>query len=378
MRRHLATLLALIALAVPAAADAPFVPDGGVPDYVVTMETSSFGRKTEDSRVHSHHAGWTRIDTIERGRAATRYFGHAGSILVRAARDVAGAWSHLDIRRGDDPSPIYDRSRFKTGETRTILGEACHVWTVMRATSVSLALLSCVTDDGIELWRAYAGSRSHVSSATATRIERRPVLAGDVRPPVEALDLKAWNESITETGPTPSGSSGDFEAVIESVRGTIVPSAQVTRTVRRHHPWTSIDERRADGRRTLRVKNEASQLSVMIEIHPKTGLYQLLLSKLTLSPEEKAKTLSLNPVSLDRRESVLGETCEWFDVMPNVMDAGLHECRTTDGIVLKDARIVRGSSFPSIATRLTRRPVAMSEVLPTPDLLAPRSWGLPE
>ena len=97
-----------------------------------------------------------------------------------------------------------------------------------------------------------------------------------------------------------------------------------------------------------------------------------------LSPEEKAKVLGGNPVDLGRNERVLGETCSWFDMMPNVMDAGLHECRTADGIVLKDVRFSRGSSFPSVATRLTRRPVALSEILPPRDMMAPRSWGLPD
>jgi len=230
-----------MATAISAMADAPFLPFASAPDHVVTMETHSFGHIT-GTRTHTHHAGWTRIDAVERGRPETRYFGHAGSILVNIGRDASGALSFFSVRRGDEPGTHYNRDRFKTGETRTILGETCHVWNVLRSTNTSLALLSCVTDDGIELWRAYVGHISEISSATAKRIERRAVLPSDVRPPVEALSLKAWNESIDLTGKTAPESPGDYEAVIEAVAGSTIPSRRVTRIyagITRGYPSTT-------------------------------------------------------------------------------------------------------------------------------------------
>jgi hypothetical protein len=89
-------------------------------------------------------------------------------------------------------------------------------------------------------------------------------------------------------------------------------------------------------------------------------------------------TAVAGPVDLNRSEIVLSETCNWFDMMPNVMDAGLHECRTADGVVLKDLRISRGSYHTFVATGLTRRPVTLVEVLPPGEMLTARSWGLPD
>ena len=370
-------LCALFATAAPALADAPFMPNAKAPDYIVTMETKSFGRQTAGARIHAHHAGWTRIDTIENERPAIRFFGHVNSVLVRFTRDASGAFSYFDIQRGSDPSPLFIRDAFKTGEMQTVLGESCHVWNVMRARDPRLTLFSCVTDDGIELWRRYVGTRDVVSSAEATRIERRAVSPGDVRPPMEALDLKAWNESIDQSSPRMADSPADYEVVMEPELETTIPSARVTRIVRRHHPWTSIDERRADGQRTLGVRNELSHFSLRIEVHPQNGLRQLVVNKFPLRPPSETPVAG-SPVDLDRSETVLGETCRWFDAMPGVMDAGLHECRTADGVVLKELRTGRGRYDTLVASRLTRRPVPLLRVLPPANMFAPRSWDLPE
>jgi hypothetical protein len=377
MRRYLATLVLLVSAAPTAMADAPFMPVAA-PDHVVIMTTKNFGRES-GTRTHTHHAGWTRIDVVERGRPSTRYFAHTGSILVNAARDASGAWLGLSIRRGDEPVSYVNRDRFETGETRAILNETCHVWNIARATRQDLAWLSCVTNDGIELWSAARGARGEVTSATATRVERRPVAIDDVRPPVEALQLRAWNEIPDLASKTAPGSPGDFEAVIEPEPETTIPSARVTRIVRRHHPWILIDDRGADGQRHLAIRNEASGFSFGIQVHAKIGLHTLTLNKfLPPTPDEAKAHYAVKPVDLKRSETVRGETCHWFDAMPNIADAGLHECRTTDGVVLKELRSSWGHYQTFIATRLTRRSVALSEVLPPADMLAPRSWGLPE
>lgn len=375
MRQDLVTLAVLIAIVPPALADAPLMPVAA-PDHVVTMTTKSFGRES-GTRTHTHHAGWTRIDVIERDRPSTRYFGHADSVLVHAPSVQPGDVTLFTVRRGDEPASYVNRNKFMTGETRTILGETCHVWNVLRGTNTSLALLSCVTKDGIELWRAYVGHMGEVSSGEATRIERRPVAASVVRPPVEALNLQAWNVSLDKKSTAPDGSSGDFEAVIESVDETGAPSGRVTRVVRRHLPWTSVDERRADGQRSWDVHNESSYFSLRIQFLPQIGLHSLSIGRTPPPPPEQIKAqIRAKPIEPERSETILGERCIWFDAMPGAMDAGLHECRTADGLVLKKLRFSRGSYQNFVATRLTRRPVALSEVLPPAELLSPRSWGL--
>jgi len=132
-----------------------------------------------------------------------------------------------------------------------------------------------------------------------------------------------------------------------------------------------------DGQHSFTVRNEASGLSIRIETYPKIGLHQLVMNKSPPSPSDKSHSAG-DPVALDRSEIVLGEPCRWFDIMPDAADAGLHECRTADGVVLKELRISRGTYQPFIATRLTRGRVALTKMLPPADMLAPRTWGLPD
>ena len=171
------------------------------------------------------------------------------------------------------------------------------------ASSLELAKYSCVTSDGIELAYRYSGKNGVISSGEASRIERRAVLAADVRPPVEALDLRAWNELIDQAGEAPGGSPSDFEAVIDPENEATIPAARVTRIVRRHYPWTSTDERRTDGGRTLRIRNETSQFSLLVEVDAKSGLRLLAVNKFPLNT-----TAVGGPVDLNRSEIVLSET----------------------------------------------------------------------
>ena len=77
-------------------------------------------------------------------------------------------------------------------------------------------------------------------------------------------------------------------------------------------------------------------------------------------------------------EIVAGEHCAWFDVWPNVMDAGLHQCRTNDGIVLREHRMSRMHYEPLIAVRIERAPIYPAKIMPPRDILSRAAWGIPE
>jgi hypothetical protein len=77
-------------------------------------------------------------------------------------------------------------------------------------------------------------------------------------------------------------------------------------------------------------------------------------------------------------ETILGESCAWYNVTPGMADGGLHQCWTDDGIVLKEKRYSRGSRETLEAVRLERRPIRDEEVTPPPDILDRRHFGLPE
>jgi hypothetical protein len=92
-----------------------------------------------------------------------------------------------------------------------------------------------------------------------------------------------------------------------------------------------------------------------------------------------ARTDEFGPKPLGRRETVAGEACAWFDMMPGVADASLHQCKTADGLVLKEQRLVHGGpQDPMVATQLRRGPVRLDDVLPLSEVMTRAKWGIPD
>jgi hypothetical protein len=166
----LRTITLLTAIFVPAIASAsaflPFTPISPQPDYVVTMVESLFAKDVK--RSVTHHGDWTRVDRIGDGYRWVNYYFVNGAVAVRDQRRV----SSTSFARGIDLS-YRDHAPRNTGERQTHLGETCTVWEVSRPgrdapSGSGLFHLSCVTDDGIELWqRSIYGS-----NVTTTGIAR--------------------------------------------------------------------------------------------------------------------------------------------------------------------------------------------------------------
>src|SRR5258707_9612722 len=170
-----------------AAADDPFTPPGvKPPDYAVAMATGgSFYRP--GSKIVLHHGDWTRVAATRDAPNATYYLSDDGATISVNERSF---W----LLRGPDHSPTTGYAPRNTGERQTHLGESCTVWEVSRSKTgipgdSGITHLSCVTDDGIEIWQKSLSSRDVISSAEATQIERRPVSPEEVRPPRALLAL---------------------------------------------------------------------------------------------------------------------------------------------------------------------------------------------
>src|SRR5262249_28656364 len=151
----------------------------------------SWARVTGSSeRTVTHHAAWTRIDEVKHGRPSTTYIG-ADNVSVYVTRASSGAYASLAIRREAPPQiPSWFRGSSKSGERQVFLGEGCDDWVIRRwdPRDVPPRGFSCVTDDGIELWRK--------GGYTVTGLQRRPVQAGEVLPPDDVLDLRSWIGSL--------------------------------------------------------------------------------------------------------------------------------------------------------------------------------------
>jgi hypothetical protein len=218
-----------------------------------------------------------------------------------------------------------------------------------------------------------------VGVVEVTRLERRPVDPEEVRPPATILDLKSWNASGEAAADASSGSQADVTVTMESVRDTLNAYAVRRRVVRRHHPWNYTEEVLTDGRRHLSIFNESQGLSFYIQISANNEFTRLNIWRSPPQPAAGSPPVKLKPIKTDRTEPNLGETCTWFNMTPNMADAGLAQCKTDDGLVLKEKRWARGGDIPPLeAVRLERGPVALTDVLPPPEVLTRRIWGLPD
>ena len=191
----LRTIFLVAAIFVPTVASAmanlPFAPISPQPDYVVTMVERLFAKDVK--RSVTHHGDWTRVDRIGDGYRYANYYSVNGAVAVQDHRSV----SFTSFARGIDLSYRDYRPR-NTGERQAHLGETCTVWEVWGPSkevpsSSGYFHLSCVTDDGIELWQRSIFGSNVISSAEATRVERRMVTADEVKPPRSLLTLDWWD-----------------------------------------------------------------------------------------------------------------------------------------------------------------------------------------
>jgi hypothetical protein len=277
----------------------------------------------------------------------------------------------MQMVRGPEPSPWRDTNPRNTGERQSHLGESCTVWDAWRVASGptgGLTHLSCITDDGIELWHKSVARDGVLSSAEATRVERRPVAPDEVRPLPMRLLPDWWQHDLD--GATPSAAP-DHEAVMmrEGTAGV--------RTIRQHGAWQSV-EGTGGGARHLRVTQHAARGGAALEYSSdESGAAKLLSITRAAPPSSDASPPKGTPrVDLNRAETVLDEGCRWFDMSPALMDAGWHACLTDDGIVLKESRRTIGTTSVWTAVRLVRRPVDLDEIK-LPDVLRDaRAWGI--
>jgi hypothetical protein len=353
-----------------AVAEAPFAPLANQPDYVVTIVESEYGKEVAARNV-THHGNWTRVDRIKDAYSVTEYFSADGLTNVR----TDGQGSVVSFQRGREPDySAIDREAHSTGERQAHLGENCTAWDVWRTrkekAGYSLSRLSCVTDDGIELRLSYVGGSDVVSSAEATRVERRPVAPDEARPPRTLLTLDWWDRNV----PLPTAPAiPDHETIMEISGGSSGPGQSI-RATRRLGQWEYLEETVSDVRRSLVIMHD-SHLMRFEYAGDKSGTPKRL-TIMRLDPGPADAIAPTRPADMNRFQTILGETCHWFDMMPGMADAGRSACLMNDGIVLKDERYNRTTRETWTAVRLTRRPVHLDEIKPPAALLEPQLWGI--
>lgn len=353
----------------------PFIPPSGAVDYVVTMTRP----RGEPWQVY-HRRGSSRIDTRSYGRLdRTRFFTPEETTAADISWLTGGKVLSFQIRRGKEQfeNSRWNHESFPTGERREIAGEACEVWNVARGPGGPVdpgdkTKLSCVTDDGIELWSQVMGTRFS-EPASAVKVERRPVDRDEVRPPRSFFSLQTWLDAWPHW-PSRKTPPGDFETFLESGQTTGKPGVSGTRTVRHHHPWTMIDDRLRDGRRMLRVEHAATAMMIRFEGSTKTPYLSLRIERNTPDAQHGTPV----PKALGRKETILGERCNWYEASDSWLQAAIPACRTPDGITLKASIPTSTWSTKLQAIRLQRRSVDPAEIISVLDVLDGRNWGGPD
>jgi hypothetical protein len=343
----------------PVRAEAPFTPRPDVPDHIVIMVEHAGHPQEERTRTVMHRGMWSRVETAG-ARPTIGYFTDGEAIAVRVDRAPPGPVGTASFVR-NGLAGLWDTTPRNTGQRQTVLGETCSVWETLRARDVPLAKLSCVTDDGIEL--SYKWVSKYVqSSGEAVRVERRPLADADVQPPRDLFTWSWWTAGQPTSEPATAGF--DYETVMRQ------PNGDGVRVTRRHGPWSHVDESETRMRRSVVVTSPGLRLQYW-ELRDGARQEMTILRLPPSAPQQAPSAKALN-----QSEKVLGETCDWFDTMPGMADAGQAQCRTADGIVLKESNFGRGYRSELVATRLSRRPVTLDEAMPPAELLAPKFWGL--
>jgi hypothetical protein len=324
--------------------------------HVVTMAVQDGSRQSRTTITRM--GNWIREDRGVPGQQSTIFSDVSSGTSFLVGVGDGGRAQSLQI---NGPENTFVHTRQRSGDIDSTLGETCEIWNMTTSFSNSrtdpVRSQQCVTADGITLWsRTYYGSGAIMKSETAASFERRESAANYVRPPSEVFDWAYWTRAARDTSAT--SSVFDYQVRLES------GEPGESRNIRRHFPWTYTETMYAAGGRSIGISSNRLSLN-----YSAGGQGSSRLLSIRIGPEQPAPqqgtAASWGPVPLSRPwDVVAGEVCSWFDVRPGVADAGLHECRTWDGITLRIRAFGRAGRAEFTATQVSRRAMSDSDVAP--------------
>lgn len=351
---------------------APFSPERP-PDHVITLLSTDSGRKVRTTI--RRHGDWASVEKTSDAASAARsdgrtLVGFAAPVTVSFTRDPEGRYRAISIRMNATPyradGPFLPSER--TGEEDTVLGERCAVWNITPRVSSTPSYgrwFSCVTEDGIELWRRYVGMGSHVFETRAVSLSREPVAAVDVTPPADLLDTTRWPEGLAAQASGPS---------VETLLGTDAGSTAGRRD--KHYRRLGLIERTDEPMSTMVVNRETGAMARLYRDHE--GRFISLLVSGGRNGALEEEDISGRPQALDEPGlTYAGESCTWFDMTPNMADYNLRACLTGDKVSLAERVSGRATRFSQTALFFSRAPLRPSAVALPRLALVPDHWGLP-
>lgn len=374
---RLATLLAAAGLgaAAPAMSLTPgrlagftdlFTPRPRGPDYELHM--ASYRGEALHTRLKiRRHRDWVRVERSDAEGVRLQRIHTPTGVIVETADTPATGIASMSIRAPDrTPSPGFDYASRKTGKIWKAAGQRCDIWEVYRAVDqgyTTVTRMGCVTRDGIEVARWSNGRTGNLlgDRITGYYLRRGKMDEADIRPPTPALDLSAW----LAARPAAAGNPDGYEVVLKD------ESARRTVTIRHQAGASYTETANPDGSRDM-FGDRGDGVTVSARVGA-TGAPESYTARRGPAPRTLPDArLPLPP------QTVLGQTCAWFDAMPDVADAGQTECRTADGVVLVVRKSGPDGEVTLTAVTLSRRPLAAAELTPPAWLLDLRRWGVPD
>lgn len=330
------------------ASEAPFSPSPDVPDYVATFISA---KAIPEHRIVHHHGAWTRVE-LTQGDDHTTIYHNAALPLLITMNPASSEYPRLSIEAARPMLGLHEHPS-KLRQHDTVLGEPCDVW------EVGDFLRSCVTADGIELWKAPDDPKA---ATKAVALERRAVAESDVLPPAEIFNWTTWSGPASDSA---SGTKADATVTMEATGEN--PAQWITRDIkRRHHHWSYSESFAGEVRRRLLINNKTTGVALRVDTNP-AGKHVRLWAWKMREGSTGRQPIPLVPLRSRPKETVLGEACSWFTVQSGPEYMRHTECNTKDGLTLKEVIEEHGKMTLALtATRIDRTPLSLADMTPPP------------
>lgn len=337
-----------------------FVPQARGKDYELRLAAYR-GDVIRTEFITRRRGDWVRVERKEDGRTLTQQVHLPTGVVVERSDASTGGGESFSVRAPDrEATPNIDYASKPTRRSWKAAGQKCRIWEVYRGVEAgytTFTRLGCLTRDGIEVarWTTGRTGADIGERVVGYYLYRGPIKDVEIRPTAASLDTVRWF-------PEPAEAAAD-EVVLKAEGST------ETLTIRRRGARSYSETVNADGSRNIFVDGGGgATVSARIAA---TGAPESYIARRGQAPA------TLPVVKLDQpAETVLGEACTWFDAMPYVADAGRHECRTADGLVLAVRMSAEGQQTTFTAATVSRRPLSNAELLPPAWMLDLRRWGV--
>ncbi len=325
------------------------------------------------SRTVVHHKGWARVEEVRDGIIHIGYGNFHANAWLSATKADGDDFSSVMVKRAV-PSRDHEGigSAREGADAGSYAGEHCKWWQLFRRGpgngQYGPFWFSCQSADGIEIATKTLLSADDrpMSETQLVKLTRGPVAEAEVRPPARLFRPDFWLAPL-RAYPEKPATAADFEVRMVSGNAAF--------RMLRHYPWRAEEQRDEDGTVRFRVWNELDDQGIFVVFSGESHWFRASRSLRKPGRFSNSFDIATGQIDLERSDEYLGEPCRWFDMTPNMADAGKEQCLTADGIPLREYRMSWVGRADLTVVSLVRRPVELEELFPPAELMAPSNLG---